>query len=194
MEFSYTAPPGFDADPGVIKALASEFPDLVPLWVHWVFKKPVDSSGAREEVVFGRWAMARVVDNPGQEYEPLRITGRPAYGSVKRPHLIEAIFQRRRARNQAGSDLPGAYVPLDWEVYHWIRETYGAKSAKEIKAAKVDGPRARKEAAEAAVKAEEQYIQEQLTDFIQRKLEAISDVQWREIADRDLGATPRLQR
>jgi len=194
MEFSYTPPAGFEADSGMVRALRAEFPDLVPLWVNWIFKKPVDSSGAREEVCFGRWAMGRVVDVPGADYEPLKITNRPQVNPPPQPHLLEAIFQRRRPRNQAGSDLPGAYVPMGWEVYHWVKETYGAKSVKEIKAAKVDRPRARKEAAEEAVEAEEQYIQDELAGFIQRKLETISDVQWREIADRDLGATPRPQR
>lgn len=194
MEFSYTAPPGFEPDPGVIRALRQEYPDLVPIWLNWIFKTPIDESGGRQEVCFGRWAMARVVDVPCSDYPPLKITNRPQVGAPPQPHLLEAIFQRPRPKNQAASDLPGGYVPMDWAVYHWVRETYGAKSTKEIKAAKVDAPRAQQQAASEAAALLEQYIQADLDAFSKPRLEAISEVEWKEIANRDLGSTPSAQR
>jgi hypothetical protein len=184
MYFTMVHPPGFEPVDWCVKVLRRAHPDLVPLWVNWVFRSPADEGD--QEVCFGRHAVARIVPDPHGVLEPLRIEALPLYGNRVKPTILEAIFQGPRDKSSKWSDLPGAYKPFDWEVLGWILENYGVKTEQEIYEAKVARP-ARAKAAAAKQKAEEDaYIRRDLDRFVEKQLAKVSEVEMKEWSLRDL--------
>lgn len=184
MFFTMVYPPGMEPEPHALASVRRAHPDMIPLWVNWVFRSPVDEGD--EEVCFGRHAIGRHVPDPHGVLEPLRIEAMPLYNRLPKPQLLEAIFQGPKDRNSKWSDLPGAYKPFDWEVAGWILENYGVKTEAEVYEAKVARPAAARAKAERAKKEEQEYIKRDLDRFVEKQLAKVSEVEMKEWALRDL--------
>lgn len=183
MFFTMVYPPGCEPNADAVAAMRRAHPDMVPLWVNWVFRSPADEGD--EEVKFGRHAVGRVVDDPHGVLEPLHITATPTYNPLPKPTILEAIFQGPKDPTSKWSDLPGAYKPFDWEVFGWILENYGIKTAAEVYEAKVARPARARAAVLKAKQEEAAYIKRDVGRFVEKQLAKVSEVEMKEWSLRD---------
>lgn len=116
--FSTVFPPGLEPDPAIVAAIRQFCPDYVPLWSRWVFSAPYDASHAGEEVVFGRHVIARFIEGPTVTKHDF-----PGLAPGVANYMEKLLCG---ASEKAGeTDLPGAFVPLDWAMVERLRQEYG---------------------------------------------------------------------
>lgn len=200
MEISCIPDAVYPWDREVLRAVREFDPGVVPIWVRWIFLSPQDT-GEPEVVVFGRHGIARRLprDPKSPEPVPLQIMGFESGRPQPHPHLIEFIWMG--ARDKRASDLPGAYKPFDWEMYHWMRNNYQTKSVKELVREAVFNPEDRRKAEFKKKQAEDDYRRADLERFVNNKLSQVSEVELRDhfLGDKekkskptvDLGTTPK---
>lgn len=119
-------------DPAVIEAIREFEPTAMPFTVrsHW---QRVNYGDIEPEFTLVRHGMARVVRDariPIHQFrcelpvhdEPMTYTTPHVYG-WRPANYIEFVWYDRDDRPY-GFDLPGAFLPIDWEFYHNARRTY----------------------------------------------------------------------
>lgn len=183
MFFTMVYPPGMEPEADAVAAVRRAHPDMIPLWVNWVFRSPADEGD--EEQCFGRHAIGRHVQDQQGALEPLKIEAMPLFKRLPKPQLLEAIFQGPKSKSSKWSDLPGAYQPFNWEVAGWILENYGVKTSREFYEAKVARPARARAAAERAKAEEQEYIKRDLDRFVEKQLAKVSEVEMKEWSLRD---------
>jgi hypothetical protein len=175
-EISCIPDPMYPPDRDVVKAIRARWPDLIPVWLRWVYVNKDDG----ETRIIGRHGLARHVDNPHYEHERLDAL-MPTGERIPTPTLVEVMFEGKR---DLKTMFPGEYVPFDWLIYKYVEEHYATKSGKELKA---ELKAEHEEKAEQRQKAaeEQEYIQRDLDKFADKILDTISEVEMKEWALRD---------
>lgn len=129
MEFQDYPPASRSWDPAVIAAVREFDPYFVPLWVWWKYKKPYDDGRDEQEVAFGRHVLARAIPDPKAEKEPVYPLHRGIRGLCQGLHhtpnvLIEILEHNNpdpKFHEMGDSELPGIYLPFEWNVYKGLR-------------------------------------------------------------------------
>jgi hypothetical protein len=162
----------------VVRAIQEIDPDIVPIWVKYIYKEPADWGTNRTHII-GRHGLALVDKTPGTEINPFpcAMPGKRVLGSTP-PNKIEHIF--KGLDDSRASDLPGTYVPFNWEIYNFVRDNYRRLSLKQLKDHFINDPKARHDAKKAAEAAEADYKKSILQKYWQRKISEASDVETRE--------------
>lgn len=178
MEYYFTPDAGYGRDRQVEKALRRRYPDLVPIWIRWLFRSPANT-GNPQVHAFGRHGLARVVTNPHHLIEPIKFEDSPP-AKTPYPHKIEKIFMGPSELAMA-LDLPGGYVPFDSDVLTWVQGAYGELSFSELKEEFINKPREAKKTAQRKAKEELAYIQNDVNRYVAKKMEAVSEVEMKNI-------------
>lgn len=115
-ELADTIPP---PSPGIVAAIRREFdPDFVPLIVRRIYKNENGSLFITE-----RYVLARHVDVPRNDMEPLRILKHRGWPSRFRSGYI---YESRTWETEDGE-----FQPFDGSVYHFMKATYHAVRSRE---------------------------------------------------------------
>lgn len=131
--FYYSAVPdvAYPWDPAVVRAFREISDDVVPLVIRsvWRWSNYYEQGRFGPPVVLVRHGIARSVrgarivhqfhcELPGTPTDGFRIPGR-AYDDCA-PNYIEIVWHDRD-RRELSLDLPGAYLPFDWEFFQQHR-------------------------------------------------------------------------
>jgi hypothetical protein len=131
--YYYSAVPDVEYpwDPAVVRAFREISDDVVPIMIRsvWRWSNYYELGKLGPALVLKRHGIARAVRNattvhefhcemPGAPTPGLRIPGRPVDDSV--PNYIEIVWHDRDRRDLS-FDLPGAYLPFDWEFFQLHR-------------------------------------------------------------------------
>lgn len=173
MEYGTEPDPGYERDPLVVAAIHRRWPDLVPIWIRWVFK----AQDGNEEV-FRRHGLARVLSDPHNELVPLPLS----IGSLckKRPHIVEKVFHTPDPM-QRYKDLPGPYEPFSWNVFNFVAENYRVNTPEELKKVFLTDEKERLAKAQRAAAEEMEYRDRDVQRFVSKKLEGTSEVEMKEM-------------
>lgn len=169
--YTCVPPPGFEIDPAVLKAIHEFDPGVIPLWRIQLWIRP------NEEEKY-----AVVHNGIGRHYPHPRYLRRPFYVQMPigathpAPNFLDAIFDDQLCATYLMGG-PGTYLPWDWSVYYWCRQRYMT-----ITLAKFDQLMERKHEREDRIhrkwREELEYGKKQIEPYLQKKAEAISDVDW----------------
>lgn len=201
-------------DPAVVRALREFCPDAIPIIIRsvWQWSNYGELGHLAEPIILKRHGLARSIrdpilpihnfhcEMPCTPYPGLLIPGRDLADC--RPNYIEVNWYDKEIRPH-GFDLPGAYLPFDWEFFHSLRRcdeefSYALRHSK--RAIGPDGDpvatglaqslispyKARLEERKKARAAEHGYI---MRDIERYHSVQPSDVEWKEAA-LSQGATP----
>lgn len=197
--YSCIPDPSYPWNPDMVKAIREFLPDVVPMWVQWVFMRP----NSKEKVVFGRHALGRTIKDPGRDLMPFRCSmpTLPCGGlHFEKPNRIWFIHEGERNRDYP--DIPGTYLPFDDSIVHRARESvrYMQLSDKEFRAAMekelitdVAEARERKKALHADERAQRDHDFHMYADKL---METVSDVEIEEyrrsVGRRDRATKPMV--
>jgi hypothetical protein len=154
-------------DPRVVRAIWAFFPNIVPMWVRWIFLGP----NATEPTVFGRHALGLVIKDKAREFVSFKcdMPPMPCQGlTFERPTAIKKILMGEPPSDAL--DLPGIYQPFDMTVCHDLVYREVTLSPKEAK------KRFRDDVLEGRARRHEQNVREdlrrreELDRFVERKL------------------------
>lgn len=157
-------------DPAVVRAMRSIDPSIVPLWVTWAYKPPKDDSN-REVYVTGRHAVGwHVPYYPAQDFSVLM----PTCSMLKRPTRLWKIYHE-----SAGTDERiGGFVPWSWWMYHNLVDEFVPNGAPKMREY-IKGKKEHIEKRAAAITEEQKYMQAQVSPFIERQLDQVTDTDWK---------------
>lgn len=114
--------PEYPWDPAVVRAMVEVDPRVVPLWVIWAYKPPVDTPD-QGVYVTGRHGIGLAIDNPKGEqhdFHCLMPTG-PIHGlTFKRPTVVHKIYHV----SHETEERIGGFVPWSWWMYYNLREEF----------------------------------------------------------------------
>jgi len=171
--YTCIAPPGFEADPAVTAAIREFDPGLIPIWRIQLWRFPWSP-----EVV-------RVVHHGIGRYYPVpRLVKRelqiemPADADFPAPNFLDAIFEDTDTI-QYRMGGPGLYIPWGWNAYYWCRWQFDRVTTEKWEAA-VDRRVARMAKMHQAWQEEIDYRRRQVEPWILKKLETVSDADWKE--------------
>lgn len=156
----------YGRDPAVTRAIRAFDPGIIPLWCRWVFLSPQDTGEPKIEV-FGRHAIGRY-----REFSSAEQFGHRGLGYTgPLPNILELILEGDP--DPRAGDLPGAYVPWDWQLVGYLRELYTESSAEERKQKFVRNPIADQIRRREKMREEREYVLEDIRRFADRKLEGV---------------------
>lgn len=167
--YSTEPDPGFERDKLVVDALKRRWPDLVPIWVRWVFLTPTG-----EPEIFRRHGLARILDDPHHEMVPLPLEA--GSSCSRRPHIIEKIFHTPDPAAKY-KDIPGPYEPFSWNVFNFVAETYKARTPEELKKVFITDEKERLAETKRKNAEEMAYRDRDIHKFVQKKLDNSSEVE-----------------
>ena len=200
MDYSCIPDSTYSPDPTIIAAIQKIDPEMVPIWIRWVFLSPRNAD--REKVVvFGRHGYASHRKNPHSDRFLFNVQ-MPVQSSHPVPNQLDAILHNlgdRAPSYQHGLDLPGGYVPWDWS---WVHSPLLSYSPKELKKRYITDAKAKHVAVKERNTIDREGRREELSKFVTKVLEGVSDVEWKEYfakkaalrARRHHEAMTRLQR
>lgn len=184
--YSCIPDPVYPWDPEVVRRIQKFVPDVVPMWVHWVFKTPPEAS-RRETVVFGRHALGRRLWNPGIPLQsfPCTMPQMPCQGlTFERPNQL--WFVHDGAKNEEFPSLPGNYLGFDDSIVERAKDsalgfTMTEKEFVEFMVEKhINTPRRAQELRKAQIHDEMSYRDRDLKAYAKKQLDKISDVEMEE--------------
>jgi hypothetical protein len=171
--YTCVAPPGFEKDPAVTKAIREFDRELIPMWRIQLWRFP---DSPRE---------VRVVHHVIGRYFPLPKYRRGAFPCPvpmewRRPtpnfldHVLEYTETEQHLRGG-----PGDYVPWDWALYRWCRFHFD-KNTVEAWDRRHRARLAYIAKLQAEHVAELAYRKAQIEPYLQRKIDSVSDAEWKE--------------
>lgn len=185
-------------DPAVVRAIREFEPTMVPMTVRSVWQKAdYGNLDHNEPLIIVRFGIARVVRDariPIHNFqcgmpmhrEPALRHDAHALAQV-RPNWIELNNYADRDVRPYGPDLPGAFLPFDWELFNGLRIGYeNGREHTEISGEIVEAHAADHAATEAARSAENAYIQRDIEAYQDKRLADVSDVEWSEVLTADI--------
>jgi hypothetical protein len=150
--FIYTYPDVmYPWDPAVIKAIREFCPDVIPITARTTYRYSNYNEQGRlgDPVTFIRHGLARIVRDPKVQPHPavcrlpIHTTafdrGDPHVLSAVEPNWVEVYWQDNEVKEH-GQDLPGAYLPSDWELYYAVRRSYRDQESGRDQANRIIGP------------------------------------------------------
>lgn len=216
--YSCVPDPVYPWDPAVLRAFRSICDDVVPIVIRsvWQWSNYNELGHLGEPMVLVRHGLARAIRNPvtvhnfhctmpSTPYDGFLIPGRSL--AECRPNYIEVNWYDKGDR-PFGVDLPGAYLPFDWEMFYRHKEA-ADEFARDLRRSKQTTDNEGNRVAEGIVdgkaaseRAEHDLIIAQQTDqraYIARDLEKFysvepSDVEWKEayLGDKTPPSTPSI--
>jgi hypothetical protein len=167
-------------DPAVLKAIREFCPDAVPLGFRYVYQWG-GYGQMSEPIVLFRHGLGRYI--PSLKLSSMDFlcdmpsTPVPGCHYLPRPNYIENIWHDQNDR-RLGPDLPGAYLPFDWEYYHALRKGYEENLAGKALARKLIDPALAEDSRRKDFKRDEgEYVDRDLRNYY--SIEP-SDVEWKE--------------
>lgn len=165
-------------DGKVTRAIQAIDPDLVPIWVKYIYKEPTDWNTNKIHVI-GRHGIGLVDKTPGIDPNPFNcempLGGKALGCRLERPNKIEHIF--KGGDDPRASDLPGKYIPFDWEVYKFVKDNYRRLSLKELKNFFIYNPKTAHAEREQAEKKEALYQKDQIQKYWERKMSEVTETE-----------------
>lgn len=171
MELSCVPNAVYPWDKEVVAAIRRIAPDIVPVWVRWIFKDPDG-----KVVVFGRHALARVnkdKKNEGVAW-PVEMPSMPCNGMWFEAPNDELIIWQSET-NSVAEDVPGDYKPFNWELYKFVADNYKHHDVKELKKRFIDDVKAARQSEREKLAAEQDYIKRDLDKFVDKMLDKVSE-------------------
>lgn len=194
--FSVVPDPAYPWDPAVLRAIRDFCPDAMPLRIRSVWRY-ANYGEMGPEFVLTRHGLGRAIRNPKLPVHSfhcempigpipgLCIPGRNLSDCV--PNYVEVDWFDKEDRPH-GYDLPGEYLPFDWEFYYALRAGYEEKYDREGFASvyqKWAAPAAsRKQRRERFRRDEGQYVDRDISRYYSQEP---SDLEWKQ---RILGDAP----
>ncbi len=180
IEISCVPSETYPWDPKVVRAIQKVAPDIVPIWVKYIYEEPNDWGNPQTHVI-GRHGLGAVNKSPHSERNPFpcRMPDMPCQGVYfERPNQVEWIF--KGIEDPRAKDLPGAYVPFDWDIYRFVRESYRRLTFSEIKEKFLDRDKERHEATLASRQEYIAYMQKDLRAYAKKRMGEVSEVEMKE--------------
>jgi hypothetical protein len=171
-------------DPAVVRAIREFCPDAQPILVRTVWKSS-RLDGEPKTMVLVRHGLARAIRDPIAPVHSFQCR-MPSTGSVgarlSTPNYIEVVWYDKEVRPW-GYDLPGAYLPFDWEFYQSLRAAYVDSLLPAELSEKLISPYVARKARREKFRAEEQrYTDRDLERYARKKLQAASELEQRDFA------------
>lgn len=183
-------------DPDVVRRIQEFVPDVVPLWVQWVFLSPSDT-GNPEVVVFGRHALGRSLRNQRGWLPEFKVSMPSTWPGLKfgRPNLF--WFLHDGVNTSKYRDLPGNYLPFDGSIVDRAWQSWAGgqnltdRQYKDLLRADLLAP-AQKRGQEAEKKAADRQKawDDDVGPYVQGQLDSVSDVEREEYLGSKVGTTP----
>lgn len=129
QHFTLTDPCLYPRDPAVTAAIRVFDPDLIPMWVSWVFLPDVADASSHEPLVVGRHAIGYYEPLKPNQFSQHPIYVPPSYSGPV-PNRLELILENGPGV-RAESPLPGPFEAWDWKLYYKLRLMYARKTGKE---------------------------------------------------------------
>lgn len=170
-------------DPAVVRAIRSFCPDAQPISIKTVWKSSA-LDGNVKTMVLVRHGIARAVRDPVAPTHSFhcRMPSTGAGIRLHTPNYIEVNWYDKENRPW-GYDLPGAYLPFDWEFYSSLRLSYTDNLLPEELSAKLFNPYiARRELRRKQSRDEQEYIDRDVQSYQQKRLDRASDSELAELA------------
>ena len=183
--YTCVAPPGFEKDPAVTKAIREFDPNAIPIWriQRWRTPDHYELNVVHHEI--GRYF-------PCPRYlraRPLRVE-MPMDARGPAPNVLDKVFEDDSTL-QYKQGGPGGYQPWDWSAYAWCRFQYD-KTTVEAWLRRTEARRAREKRELEALEAELEYRKKQIEPFLQRKAEELTPTDWKQYLEAVWG--PRSNR
>jgi hypothetical protein len=127
--FSLSDPCLYPRDPAVTAAIRTFDPDMIPMWVSWVFLPDVKDAASHRPLVVGRHAIGHYSAFRPDEFHSTPILVPPNYfGPI--PNHLDLILENGPGE-RPDAPLPGPFEPWDWKLYYKLRLMYARKTGKE---------------------------------------------------------------
>jgi len=171
-------------NPSIVHAIREFCPDVMPISIRTAWQSS-RLDGEPRTMVLVRHGIARYVRDPicPVHHFDCAMPSTPVPGGVRlrKPNYIELNWYDREVRPY-GYDLPGAYLPFDWELYTSLRTAYVDNLNPEELVEKLIAPAERKKSVAAAQSADEHaYVDRDIQSYISKKLETLSDSEQKEV-------------
>ena len=183
-QYQVVPSPEYPWDPDVVKAMLKVDPRVVPLWVTWAYKPPIDSPD-QGVFVTGRHGIGLAIDDPKIEqhdFQCLMPTSSIHGLTFKRPTVIHKIYHVAPETEER----IGGFVPWSWWMYYNLREEFvgdktGAPTGREF----VRKARELWEARQAQNAKERDYAFGDVNEYVLRKLANVTEQEIKEYLLRD---------
>lgn len=167
-------------DPAVLRAIREFSPDAQPIHIRTVWKSS-RLDGEPRTMVLVRHGLARTIRDPicPVHVFQCRMPSTPIPGAPRltTPNYIEVNWYDKEVRPW-GYDLPGEYLPFDWEFYYALRaSSVKGLSGREVTMLLSNPYYERKERQARFAREEQAYIDRDLNEYAAKKLEQVSDVE-----------------
>lgn len=165
-------------DPAVVKAIREFCPDAQPILIKSLWQRSWSESSPLDTMMLVRHGIARSVRDPIQRphYFQCEMPSVKTGVSLTRPNYIEVNWYDRENRPW-GHDLPGSYLPFDWELYHCLRMGYEDNLSGAQLSAKLTTPHREREARRKAFEADERAYRDR--DLLNYYSVEPSDLEWK---------------
>ncbi len=166
-------PAGFEVDPAVLAAIHEFDPGAIPIVRVQLWSFPWSD----EIYQVLHHGIARHYPIPRYLRRHLQVA-MPADADFPTPNFLDAIFEETNTIH-AKMGGPGAYVPFGWNVYYWCRWQFDRITVDKWLTA-IDRRKASLEKVRKAFEDDIEYRKRQIEPWILKKLEGVSDADWRE--------------
>jgi len=174
-------------DPDVMRAIVGLCPDAVPITIRSVWRSS-RLDGTPYDMVIVRHGIARSIRDPIAPVHHFycEMPSTPVSGRVRlsKPNYIELNWYDKQVRPW-GFDLPGEYLPFDWELYYALaRGRTGGRnlSASELRERLMSPYEAREKLRKEHAQKEAEDRNTDIQEYTSRRLERASDVEKKEAA------------
>jgi hypothetical protein len=164
-------------DPAVVKAIQEFCPDAVPILIKSLWQRSWSETSPLDHMQLVRHGIARCVRDPLMATHQFYCE-MPANHDGRVPNYIEVNWYDR-ANRPWGHDLPGEYLPFDWELYYALRMGYEDSLSGAELARKLTTPWMEREERRRAFEAEERAYRDR--DLLRYYREEPSDVELKRI-------------
>lgn len=185
--YTCVAPPGFEKDPAVTKAIHEFDPELIPMWRVQLWRFP-DSKRSRKVV---HHALGRYFPVSRNFHRGFHVT-MPTGSRKPAPNFLDAVLEYDETL-QFKRGGPGDYVPWDWSLYRWCRFQFDKITveawerrhlARETRIARL----------QQAHMDELAYRKKQIEPYLLKKAESLSESEWREYLGAIAVRSPEIRR
>lgn len=178
--YTCVAPPGFEKDPAVTKAIREFDPGAIPLWRVQRWRSPPNGV----EIILVHHGIGRYFPVPRYLRRALRVE-MPMDARGPAPNMLDKIFEDDSTLlyKQGG---PASYMPWDWSAHAWCRFQYDKTTAEAwLKRAEAKQYRLQRE--KAAMEAELEYRKKQIEPFLLKKAGELTERDWKQYMEATWG-------
>lgn len=170
-------------DPAVVRAIREFCPDAVPITIKSIWRSSILEEGGTRTMSIVRHGIARFIRDPVCEPHHFQCetpSSPYVWGvHIPRPNYIEVNWHNRHDR-PLGRDLPGTYLPFNWELYHCLRATYYDSLSPADVRASLDAHERRHQRRRQQLEDEAAYRSRDFERYAQKKMDQVSELEWKE--------------